>query len=137
MSEVSIFYSCTGFLPKCSILDIWKGSEHFSISEYTRAVNILGIWLCQLNTSFWIKHFMLSDCILNMPWVLNMLELHMILNKILHHGYLAVFWIYLKFWIGRRYTEFCSKQAFIHVWHGFEYSSDSKYARAWVCKGCE
>ena len=43
MSDVWISYSYTGFLIKCSILDIQQGSEYALISEYNRVVNILGL----------------------------------------------------------------------------------------------
>ena len=32
-------------------------------------------------------------------WILNMLELHMALNKLLHNRYLTGFWTCLQFWI--------------------------------------
>ena len=61
---------------------------------------MLGFWICQGYTRFWIKYFMIdvwqySKYALDSEYsrVLDMLGLHMILNKILHHRYLAGFWI--------------------------------------------
>ena len=51
--------------------------------------------------------------------VLNMLELHMVLNKILHNRYLTGFWICLEFRICQCYTGFCRKLSIIHVWQSF------------------
>ena len=51
--------------------------------------------------------------------VLNMLELHMVLNKILHNRYLTGFWICLEFRICQCYTGFCRKVSIIHVWQSF------------------
>ena len=40
----------------------------------------------------------------------------MILNSILHHRYLTVYWIYLVFWICHFYTRFCRKWPVTNVW---------------------
>ena len=132
------------FLIKCSILDIRQGSEYALISEYTRVVNILGFWICQGYTRFWIKYFMIDvwqyyEYALDSEYarVLNMLGSHMVLNKISHNRYLTWFWICLEFWICQCYTGFCRKRPIIHVWQSFEYSSGSQYARTWIYMGCE
>ena len=121
-----------------------QGSQCALISEYTRVVNILGFWICQGYTRFWIKLFMIDVwqyCEYNLDSeyvrVFNMLELHMVLNKILHNRYLTEFWICLELWICQCYTGSCRKRPIAHVWQSFEYSSGSHYARAWICKSCE
>ena len=116
------------------LLSVRKGSEYALITKYTRVINILGFWICQGYTRFWIKCFMIGvfwnydemSWILNMPnsedseYVLNVLELHMVLNKIPHNRYLRGFWICLEFWICECYTGFCRKWSIIHVWQSFE-----------------
>ena len=81
------------------VLDIRQGSEYALISEYTRVLNILGFWICQGYTRFWIKYFVIDvwqypKYALDSEYatVLNMLRSHKVLNKIFHHKYLAGFW---------------------------------------------
>ena len=94
---------------KCSILDIRQGSEYALISECTRIINIPGFWICHGYTRFWIKYLMIGvwhydEQALDSEYVrvLNMLELHMVLNKIPRNRY----------------------------WQGSEYVSSSEYASA-------
>ena len=115
------------------MIDIRQGSEYALISKYTRVLNILGFWICQGYTRFWIKYFVID------VWqyseyatVLNMLGSHKVVNKIFHHKYLTGFWICLQFWKYQCYTGFCRKQPVIHVWQVSEYSLDSKSYRAWI-----
>ena len=128
----------------CSILDIPQGSEYALNSEYTRVVNVLGFWICPDYTRFWIEYFMIVfweyyEHILDSKYarVLNILRLRMVLNKIIHNRYLTVFWICLEFWIYQRYTGLLKKRHIIRVWHGSEYSLETQYVTAWICKGCE
>ena len=109
------------------------------ISEYTRVLNILGFWICQGYTRFWIKYFVIdvwqySEYALNSEYatVLNMLGSHKVVNKILHHKYLTGFWICLQFWKYQCYAGFCRKQPVIHVSQVSEYSLDSQSYRAWI-----
>ena len=67
--------------------------------------------------------------------VLNMLTLHMALNKIFHNRYMNmcyVLWICLEFWICQSYIGICRKHHIMHVWQsisrvlimlGLEYTS--------------
>ena len=129
---------------KCSILDVRQGSKYALFSEYTRVLNILGFWVRQGYTRFWIKYFVIdvwqySEYALDSEYAaaLNMLGLHKVVNKIFHHRYLTGFWICLKFWKYQCYTGFCREQLVIHVWQVSQYSLSSQYARAWIYKGCE
>ena len=113
------------------------------ISEYTRIVNLLGFWICQDYTRIWITYFMIgvwqhSEYALDFGYakVLIMLGLHMILNSILQHRYLTVYWICLVFWICHFYTRFCRKRPITNVWL-FLSILRVLNLRAWICKGCE
>ena len=75
-----------------------QGSEYALISEYATVLNILGFWICQGYTWFWIKYFVIdvwqySEYVLDSEnaAVLNILGLHKVVNKIFHHRYLAGF----------------------------------------------
>ena len=105
----------------------------YQSSEYTSVLNMSGF------TRFWIKYFVIdvwqyseyaldSEC----ATVLNMLESHIVVNKIFHRKYLTGFWICLEFWKYQCYTVFCKKQPVIHVWQVFEYSLGSQSYRAWI-----
>ena len=120
-------------------MDIWQGSEYALISGYIRVLNILGFWICQGYTRFWIKYFVTDVCkyseyALDSDYatVLNMLGSHKIVNKIFHHKYLTRFRICLQFWKYQCYAGFCRKQPVIHVWQVSEYSLDSQSYRAWI-----
>ena len=135
--NMRIFYSYTGFLIKCPIVDIRQGSEFALISEYNRILNTLVFWIRPGCTRIWIKYSVLdvwqySEYVLDSEYtmVLNMLGLHKVVNKIFHHRYLTGFWICLEFWIYKCYTGFCRKQSVIHVWQVSEYSLGSQYVRA-------
>ena len=80
------------------LLDIRQGSEYALITEYTRVQDIVGFWICQGYTGFWIKYFVIdvwqsSEYALDSEYatVLNMLGLHKTVNRIFHHKYLTVF----------------------------------------------
>ena len=80
------------------------------IPEYTRVVNILGFWICQVYTRLWIKYLMVGfDIMLNMPWVLNM------------PGFLI------------NMPEFRIKFPITDTWQGSEYVSSSEYASVPQC----
>ena len=68
-------------------------------------MNILGIWICQGYTRFWIKYFVIdvwqySEYALDSEYgtVLNKLGSHKVVSKIFYHKYLTGFWICLEFW---------------------------------------
>ena len=91
---------------KCLILDIWQSSDNALISEYSRVLNIPGLWICQGYTRFWIKYLLIdiwhySIHVLDSEYatVLKMLRLHKVVNKIFHHTF----------------------------WQGSEYASSSEY----------
>ena len=105
---------------------------------------MLGFWICQGYTRFWIKYFVIdvwqySEYALDSEYatVLNMLGSHKVVNKIFHHKYLTGFWICLEFWKYQCYTGFFRKQPVIHVWQVSEYSLVSQSARAWIYQGRE
>ena len=107
-------------------------------------MNILGIWICQGYTRFWIKYFVIdvwqySEYALDSEYatVLNMLGSHKVVNKIFHYKYLTGFRICFEFWKYQCYTGFCRKQPVIHVWQVSEHSLGSQSVRAWIYKGCE
>lgn len=80
-------YNCTGFLKKCFILDIRHGSEHTLMSEYTRVLEYARVTFeCHILRQQ-------SEYTLDSEYdrVLNVLWLHKILNKILHHKYFTGF----------------------------------------------
>ena len=145
----SAIVSYTGFLIKCSILDIRQSSEYALISEYTRVVNILGFWwMYQDYTRFRRKYVAIdvwqySEYAWDSEYAtfLNMLRLHKDVNKTFHHRYLTGFWICLEFCIYQCYTGFCRKQPVILVWQVSDYSLGSQYARglniqgSWICQG--
>ena len=119
------------------------------------------------STGFWIcfNFRIYPNC--EYTRVLNMSDLHKVLNKLFHDRCLTVlwiclgfwicqgfryarvmneisqnrywtwFWIYLQFWLWQFYTGFCRKRSIVHVWQSFEYSSGSQSARSWICIGCE
>ena len=126
------------------MLDIGQGSEYALISKYTRVLNILGFWICQGYTRFWIKYFVIdvwqySEYALDSEYVtvLNMLGLHKVVNKILHYKYLTGFWIRVEFWEYQCYTGFYKKQPVVRDWPVSEYSLGSQSDRAWIRKGRE
>ena len=109
--------------------------------ENIRVLNMS--YICRLSykyvTYFMIDVWQYSEYAFDSEYarVPNVLGLHKILNKILHHRYFTELSLCLEFWICQCYTELCGKQPIINVWLGFEYSSGSQYATAWICKGCE
>ena len=126
-----------------SIVNITAQKMKFSLKDFLSKGylirSFLWIW------SHLLKKFLMENFVfcavyaLNSKYarILNMLGLDTVLNKILHNRYLTGFWICLEFWICQCYTGSCRKRHIIYVWQGFEYSSDSQYAIAWICKGCE
>ena len=77
---------------------------------------MLGFWICQGYTRFWIKYYVIdvwqySEYALGSEYatVLNMLGSHKIGNNIFHHKYLTGFWICFEFWKYQCYTEFSRK----------------------------
>ena len=78
--------------------------------------------------------------ILNMSWILNMLGLHKVVNKIFRHRYSAWFWICLKFWKYQCYTEFCRKQnaCLTGFWVFLELSlcQGLNIQGSWIWQGC-
>ena len=82
---------------------------HAFISEYTRILNMLGFWICQGYTRFWIKYFVIdvwqySEHALDSEYatVLNILGSLKAVNKIFH----------------------------INIWQGSEYASSSENTSA-------
>ena len=78
--------------------------------------------------------------------VLNMLGLHKILNKIVHHRYFIGLWVCFELWICQCYIGLYRKQQqeskydisykrfwikcfIVHIWQGSEYTMISKYVR--------
>ena len=58
------------YFSKRSIIDVWQGSEYVSGSEYPRAVNSPGFWICLW---FWMCYSLGYTRVLNMSLILNML----------------------------------------------------------------
>ena len=127
---VSTWYSYTGFLIKCSILNIQQGSEYAVILEYTRVANVqLGFLICHDRCSTVLWYALDSE----FGRVLNMLVLHVVLNKILHHRYLTGLWICLEFWICQCYTGFRRKWPTTFL--GFLICQGLNIHRLWICQG--
>ena len=132
---------------KCSILDVRQGSKYALFSEYTRVLNILGFWVRQGYTRFWIKYFVIdvwqySEYALDSEYAaaLNMLGLHKVVNKIFHHRYLTGFWICLKFWKYQCYTGFCREQrhtclAGFSVFLELSVCQGLNIQGLWICQG--
>ena len=122
--------------------NIWDGSKYASIQD------ILGFWICQGYIWFSIKRFIIdilkySEYALGSEYarVLNMVGLHIVLNKILHYRYLTGFWIFLDYricyglniqglWICEGYTGFCVNC--IRKTHVFFYIFCSECAKVWM-----
>ena len=76
-----------------------------------KKMRVLGFWIFQGYTRFWIKYFMIDvrqyyEYALDSKYTrgLNILGLHMVLNKVLRNRYLTGLWIDLEFWICQCYT---------------------------------
>ena len=117
------------------VWDIRQGSEYALISEYTRVLNILGFWICQGYTRFWIKYFVIdvwqySEYALDSEYatVLNMLGSHKVVNKIFHHKYLTGFWMCLEFWSHTFLTGFW-------VFPGLSICQGLNIQGSWICQG--
>ena len=98
-------YIYTGFLIKCSILDIRQGSEYAFISEYARVLNLIGFWISQGYTRFWIKYFVIDV------------------------------WQYSEYALGSEYATVLNilgsrkvwrKFSLVNIWQGSEYASSSE-----------
>ena len=109
-----------------NVLKLW-----IAVLEFLNMPRLHKVWMIYFMTIFWIRLIF---------WIwqgLNILGLHKILNKILHHGYFTGLWICFKLWICQCYTGLCRKRPIINVWQESEYSAGYQYVTAWVCKGCE
>ena len=95
------------------LTNIWT-SIHEKVKQHWAAykkMSVLGFWIFQGYTRFWIKYFMIDvrqyyEYALDSKYTrsLNILGLHMVLNKVLRNRYLTGLWIDLEFWICQCYT---------------------------------
>ena len=136
------------YFAKHSILNLWEGSAHMwgfkyvrvlnipglsicQASEYSRIINMAGLWISRIDT--WFTYFRKYDSLLNMRWEATM----------------EGFWIFQD-------SEICQTFAYVSIAQGTEYAwiwlnitwincpdrydygrvlnrSDQSFTRFWIC----